>query len=178
MTVLMRFFANRSSCSVPRASPGGLGGTMGPVGAADSEDRSGTGAGCEAAADTVSEAIRSGGRRVFFCPALDALDFFLAIDSLTNRKTLPRAGHGILEAPHQAVRQQRLYRKMSEKSCPRYSIDRNTCHCSEQTSRRGAVSPRMRHRIEIDTRPGETGGQPAGMCVVHSSTLGRRRYGP
>lgn len=101
MTVLMRFFASRSSWSL---STDGFGCGIVSVGTLASEVW--VGAGCGPAGEEVSDAFRSDDRREVFFPAVDALDFFvdaldffLAMGSLTNRTTLPRAEQRLLVHP-------------------------------------------------------------------------------
>lgn len=94
MTVLMRFFASRSSWSL---STDGFGCGIVSVGTLASETW--VGAGCGPAWEEVSDAFRSDDRREVFFPAVDALDFFLAMGSLTNRTTLPRAEQRLLVHP-------------------------------------------------------------------------------
>ena len=94
MTVLMRFFASRSSWSL---SPDGFGCGIVSVGTLASE--AWVGAGCGPAGEEVSDAFRSDDRREGFFPPVDELDFFLAMGSLTNRNRLPRAAQRFVAYP-------------------------------------------------------------------------------
>jgi len=117
------------------------------VGTAASEAR--VGAGCGPAEEEASDAFRSDDRREVFFSAVDGLDFFLAMGSLTNQVAARR-----VETPYassHSLRQQRLYLKMDDKSCSFYSGDSNARNCFEQAWKGKIVSLRMSRSIETDT---------------------------